>query len=255
MNAFAASWEAGARCRRLAWLLHACVVEEKHAQLVLAFKAGFNPNQPRVPAGNPDGGQWTGSGGRSGSSGANGGGLTQVAQNVPPDHLTDIPEERPESARLRNAVIKRVATFVARLAAEHFLGEPAGLILNAIDIASSAAWVVEEGGALIEAYADPPKSLEELQDAVATPARGYNIHHIVEQGPAEQDDFPRSMIDAPDNLVRIPTLKHWQITGWYGTKSKEFGGMSPRQYLRGKGWTERTQMGLRALVDNGVLKP
>jgi hypothetical protein len=25
----------------------------------LALKAGFNPNQPRVPAGNPDGGQWT----------------------------------------------------------------------------------------------------------------------------------------------------------------------------------------------------
>jgi hypothetical protein len=24
-----------------------------------AFKAGFNPDQPRVPAGNPDGGQWT----------------------------------------------------------------------------------------------------------------------------------------------------------------------------------------------------
>lgn len=26
-------------------------------------KAGFNPDQPRVPAGNPDGGQWTDSGG------------------------------------------------------------------------------------------------------------------------------------------------------------------------------------------------
>jgi hypothetical protein len=36
------------------------VVEAKHAKLVLAFKAGFNPNQPRVPAGNTDGGQWTG---------------------------------------------------------------------------------------------------------------------------------------------------------------------------------------------------
>jgi hypothetical protein len=73
MNAIAASWEAGARCRRLAWLLHACVVEAKHAQFILAFKAGFNPNQPRVPSGNPDGWQWTGGGG---------GGQTQVAQNL-----------------------------------------------------------------------------------------------------------------------------------------------------------------------------
>jgi hypothetical protein len=71
MDAFAASWEAGARLRRVGWLLHARAVEAKHAQLVLAFKAGFNPNQPRVPAGNSDGGQWTGGG--SGSSDASGG--------------------------------------------------------------------------------------------------------------------------------------------------------------------------------------
>ncbi|MGH6826427.1 hypothetical protein [Methyloceanibacter sp.] len=63
MDAFAASWEVGAGCRRLSWLLHASVVEAKHAQLAHAFKAVFNPNQPRVPAGNPDGGQWAGGGG------------------------------------------------------------------------------------------------------------------------------------------------------------------------------------------------
>lgn len=72
MDAFAASWEVGARCRRLSWLLRASVVEAKHASLVLAFKSGFNPNQPRVPAGNPDGGQWTGGGN----------GQTQLAQNL-----------------------------------------------------------------------------------------------------------------------------------------------------------------------------
>lgn len=31
-------------------------------------KGGFDPNQPRVPAGNPDGGQWTGSGSGGGGS-------------------------------------------------------------------------------------------------------------------------------------------------------------------------------------------
>lgn len=34
----------------------------------LRLKAGFNPNQPRVPAGNPDGGQWTDGGGGTSSS-------------------------------------------------------------------------------------------------------------------------------------------------------------------------------------------
>lgn len=31
--------------------------------LILRLRKQYNPNQPRVPAGNPDGGQWTGSGG------------------------------------------------------------------------------------------------------------------------------------------------------------------------------------------------
>lgn len=28
-------------------------------RVMLRLKAGFRPDQPRVPAGNPDGGQWT----------------------------------------------------------------------------------------------------------------------------------------------------------------------------------------------------
>jgi hypothetical protein len=55
--------------------------------------------------------------------------------------------------------------------------------------------------------------------------------------------------------VRISTLKHWQITGWFMTPNEDYGGLSPRAYLRGKSWEERRRGGLRALVDHGVLKP
>ncbi|MCB1522202.1 MAG: hypothetical protein KDJ37_16750 [Hyphomicrobiaceae bacterium] len=41
----------------------------------VAIKAGFNPGQPRAPAGNPDGGQWTSSGGSAG------GGLVHLASS------------------------------------------------------------------------------------------------------------------------------------------------------------------------------
>lgn len=117
------------------------------------------------------------------------------------------------------------------------------------------SWVIDEGGPYIVAYTDPPKTLEELQGAVSIPATGYDIHHIVEQTPAEQDGFPRSMIDGPDNLVRIPTLKHRQINAWYMIRKDAYGGVSPRTYLRGKDWLERTRVGHRALIENGVLKP
>jgi len=63
------------------------------------------------------------------------------------------------------------------------------------------------------------------------------------------------MIDGPDNLIRIPTLKHWQINGWYGTPNDEFSGLSPRNYLRGKSWGERMRVGEEALILFGVLQP
>jgi hypothetical protein len=63
------------------------------------------------------------------------------------------------------------------------------------------------------------------------------------------------MIDAPENLVRIPTFKHWEITTWYQTKNEDFGYLSPREYLRGRSWGERQRVGFKALVDVGALKP
>ena len=72
--------------------------------------------------------------------------------------------------------------------------------------------------------------------------------------------MPRDKVSSPDNVVRIPTLKHWEINGWLGTPNEEFGDargnkLTPRQYMRGKSWEERYQFGLKVLRDFGVLKP
>jgi len=91
--------------------------------------------------------------------------------------------------------------------------------------------------------------------ATSNQAKGYDVHHIIEQTAAEEAKYPRAMIDAPENLVRIPTLKHWQITGWYMTRSERFDGLTPRQYLQEKSWGERQRLGHEALVNFGVLKP
>lgn len=66
-----------AQLYRLNWLLHARVVEAKLRELKHAVKAGFDPNQPRVPAGSGcTSGRWTDGGGGGGDG-------TQVAQNAP----------------------------------------------------------------------------------------------------------------------------------------------------------------------------
>lgn len=85
--------------------------------------------------------------------------------------------------------------------------------------------------------------------------RVTTTHHIVEQTWAERFGFARSEIDDPSNLVSIPRLTHYRITGWYGTRNIDFNYLSPREYLRNKSWEERRQIGLGALVMFGVLKP
>ena len=116
------------------------------------------------------------------------------------------------------------------------------------------AWL-DEFEESIRAYLDPPKTLKELQEGASTRKKGYDVYHIVEQTPAEQDKFPRSMIDAPENRVRIPRYKHWEINGWYGRPNDAFGNQSPREYLRGKDWDTRVRVGMQALIKYGVLKP
>ena len=84
--------------------------------------------------------------------------------------------------------------------------------------------------------------------------QGYDVHHIVEQTPARRDSFPESLIQGRDNLVLIPTYRHWEINGWYATANDEFGRVSPREYLRGASWAERLRVGLYALRLHGVLE-
>ncbi len=87
---------------------------------------------------------------------------------------------------------------------------------------------------IINSYLDAPKALEQLQQDASIAKSGYDRHHIVEQSSAAEDGYPQRMIEAPENLVRIPRMKHWQINAWYQSKTPEFGDMSPRDYLRGK---------------------
>jgi hypothetical protein len=94
-----------------------------------------------------------------------------------------------------------------------------------------------------------------FKNNVGKPGKGYDVHHIVEQTPARDNRIPDALIDGPDNLVLIPRLKHWEITGWYMHGNERYGGRSPREYLRGEDWDERRRVGLDALIRFGVLKP
>ncbi|KQZ01671.1 hypothetical protein ASD45_13010 [Pseudolabrys sp. Root1462] len=219
-----------------------CLVAETRLEIAMrrydralrfAFKAGYRPDQPRVPKGNPDGGKWTAEGDGSGDP--------KPGKEGSSDK-TGSSGERPPTSRERTSILREVARRIQQTG-------------RTIEFFAGAAKWIQVYSADVTAYNDPPKSLEELQQAASTPAPGYDIHHIVEQTQAEQDGFPREVIDDPNNLVRVPRLKHQEINAWYQTKNDDYGGLSPREYLQGRNWAVRRAVGLEALKRSKVLEP
>jgi hypothetical protein len=113
--------------------------------------------------------------------------------------------------------------------------------------------LAERAHPYVQAYFDSPQSLEEQQEDALDPEPGYDVHHIVE-GATALDASEATQINSPDNEVLIPTLKHWELNGWYARKNGDFGNMSPRDYIDGKPWEERRRIGLMGLRFIGVLK-
>jgi hypothetical protein len=230
------------------------------------------PDQPRVPAGNSEGGQWTTVSSGEGISIALPIGdatseseelsdfsnelLAGLGQTLSDDEIArirlagdiptgdtppEIPEDRPPTSVDRTALLKSVARAIA-----------GGINFDTLVV--RLPWLATQE-ALIGSYNDPPKSLQELQSSVDTWRAGTDVHHIVEQSAAEEFGFSRSLIDSPENLVRIPRLKHQEINGWYSRENVNFGGQSPRDYLDGRSWDVRYSVGLEALKRFGVLRP
>jgi len=203
---------------------------------LLTAKAGYRPNQARLPPGNRDGGQWT----DEGSAGEQIPRLWLAGDQ--PDLPPEVPDQEPPTIRERNGWGVRVAKYLAATSPTL-----AGGVL--------VEWLVRHGGHRIRAYIEPPRTLQELQKAALFPRPGFDIHHIVEQTPARQDGLSWTKIDGSDNKVLVPTYRHWEITAWYQTRNKDFGDLSPRDHLRGQGWEARRAVGLLALKLFGVLKP
>ena len=220
---------------------------------VLLAKAWDESKHPRWQAGMRDGGQFRsadGSGnaslaeGRSSSDGYSGNDEPPLEE---PPHAPQI-----EPPKARYALIKQIGRWMVQAVA-------AGADKTVKDFMfklEMLEWITRLAyDRQLWANLDPPKTIQELQDAVSNPKPGYQIHHIVEQDAAERDGFPRSQIDAPDNLVLVPAMKHREITSWYMTPNKDFMGLSPREFLHGRSWEVRREVGLWALQDAKVLEP
>lgn len=171
-------------------------------------------------------------------------------QGPPLDEPPEIPQQRPATRSERMDFVRDAVSWM-RLAGRYT--PIVGAFLRALDQAEDLKALTDA----IKTANDPPRSLDELQEAVGSISKdGYHDHHIAEQTAARNAGDPESLIQSRDNLVRIPILKHIDITSYYATKIEQEDGsmLSPRESLKGKDFETRRQFGLDTLRRFGVLK-
>ena len=158
-----------------------------------------------------------------------------------------LPQTRPQ--RL-SPDLRRAANWLLRARSpQHFAATVAFL-----GVLWSISWVRGKFDEIITDL-DPPGTLEELSAAVFRPRAGTELHHYKMERHVAKDRMSRRELDAPHNLIRIPVLKHRQISHWYRQPNEKFEGLTPRQYLVDKPASDHERVGIEALVLFGVLKP
>jgi hypothetical protein len=83
---------------------------------------------------------------------------------------------------------------------------------------------------------------------------GYQYHHIVEQGVPGNKDMPASLLQSTDNIIKLPAMVHEAITAEYTTPRDDLGGMTLREYLRGKPYEVQYEEGIKVLRNLSIIK-
>jgi hypothetical protein len=82
---------------------------------------------------------------------------------------------------------------------------------------------------------------------------GYQYHHIVEEG-VNDGIIPAGQLQNTDNIIRIPTLLHEEISAVYGRAAPDAPTMSLRQWLKGQPYQTQYDWGLKIMRELGILR-
>ena len=183
------------------------------------------------------------------------------AENAPTSPSTDeysLPKDKPPGrSQSYNAGTDAASRLKEALQNDwHTVVERAGQVVDATH------WVADQVSNIVADVDFSQAAPYDLDDLVAAAKKksepGYQDHHIVEQGPQNDDLSPeeKKRIDHPENIVRIPYYEHQLITNYYRNRDPKppCNGMTPRQYMRGKSFDDRYQFGLNVLRGRGIIK-
>jgi hypothetical protein len=245
------------------------------------FERKYDPDQPRVPRGHPDGGQWT-DGSDAGNDGDGGEGISGGGEDENPGERPLTDEEYKGILAVRDEIrtvlaetgdfgsllvqaahrkgngrldelkklVKPLRAAIAELISTNQLGR-LYLLLKLVEVsARELIGLASDAEEWEEIIADKdfrsfeePEQFKEFYRHKSDPDRDW--HHIVEKGA----NFPEWMKHNTVNMVKIPRAKHWEITQFYSTPNKDwpYYGLSPREWLHGRSWEEHFEHGIDIL--------
>jgi len=90
---------------------------------------------------------------------------------------------------------------------------------------------------------------EELEKRFGPAGPGMEWHHIIERG----SGAATNMLESTDNIIRIPTILHEEITARFLRKEARFGGLSLRDWLRTQPASVKREWGFRVLREAGII--
>lgn len=202
------------------------------AALRLRHQLKYNPYwhlQPRVPAGNPDGGQWMPSGPLVVEAS-----FLPILQRLGPWAV----------ARVRDAA-RRIAPILRRMPRPW-----------SEERQPSEASYDEEtrriGRDSWQRRGEPNvrfRSEDELRSYLGPAGEGREWHHIVEKRLAGRPGFPPERIHSTDNIVNLPVEVHRRISGKMSEKSPRYENLTQRQWMGRFSFEEQYNMGLDLITE------
>jgi hypothetical protein len=82
---------------------------------------------------------------------------------------------------------------------------------------------------------------------------GYQYHHIVTQGGANEDNILPEQLQNTDNIIRLPTLLHEAVNAAYLKESPD-ANMNMYQWLQTQPYEVQREIGLEILRDLNILE-
>ncbi|TCT08025.1 hypothetical protein [Aquabacter spiritensis] len=244
-------------------------------------QAKFDPNQPRVARGYENGGQWTDGDDAGAPTRDDGAGWPRrvpasdapagpvilitppppepppgIGHNQgppldpPPEVPPEVPPREPAGDSRKYLLARDAARWISRNL-KYFRIHPAAIAFTVL--LEATIWFAERYIPYINAYLAAPKTLDALRADVDVPARGTDVHHLVERAAGAREGFPADLVYGKANLVRISTFRHWEINAWFARPQKITQYEVPRDFLKGKPWSDHVRIGIEALQEMGVL--